>query len=71
VLASSGRVRAYANPVVKFNPRRLPPGYYQFSITLTAATNTERTTKLQSKPFKVAATPSAAKAIPPRRSRPG
>jgi hypothetical protein len=35
----------------------LPPGYYQFSITLTAATNLERTTKLQSKPFRVGGSP--------------
>jgi hypothetical protein len=72
VLASSGRLRAYAKPIVKFNPRRLPPGFYQFSITLTAATNPERTTKLRSKPFRVvAARPGVAKATAPGRSRPG
>jgi hypothetical protein len=53
VLVANGRLRAYSKPVVKFNPRTLPPGYYRFSITLAAATNPERTTTLRSKPFKV------------------
>ncbi len=46
-----GAVRAYRSPIVKFSPRTLPPGYYEYSITLAAATNPTRTTTLTSKPF--------------------
>ncbi len=53
VLASVGVVKAYRTPIVTFNPRRLPAGYYEYSITLAAATNPKRTTTLTSKPFRV------------------
>ena len=53
VLASVGTVKAYRTPTVKFNPRTLPVGYYEYSITLAAATNPKRTTTLRSQPFRV------------------
>ena len=53
MLASVGAVKAYRTPIVKFNPRKLPAGYYEYSITLAAATNPKRTTTLTSKPFRV------------------
>ena len=53
VLASAGTVKAYRTPIVKFNTRTLPAGYYAYSITLAAATNPQRTTTLTSKPFRV------------------
>jgi hypothetical protein len=72
VLAVSGWLRAYLKPVVKFNPRTLPAGYYEFTIVLAAATNPQRTTSLHSRPFAVGG-PSGAKPLRPvrtRRSRP-
>jgi hypothetical protein len=64
VLASSGTVKAYRAPVVKFNPRTLPAGYYEYSITLAAATNPKRTTTLTSKPFQVGSPGARAPAKP-------
>ena len=53
VLSSTGRLRAYTKPVVQFGPKALLPGTYAFSVTLFAATNPQRTTKLRSKLFTV------------------
>jgi hypothetical protein len=71
VLRTLGRLKAYAKPLVRFNPKRLPAGYYAFSITLAAATNPQRTTTLRSKPFAVGAPRSPAKVKPRQWSRPG
>ncbi len=61
----SGGAKAYRSPLVKFTGRTLPPGSYDYRITLAAATNPERTTTLTSKPFVVGFP------LRPRRSRPG
>ncbi len=66
VLASVGAVRAYRTPIVKFRPRTLPPGYYEYSITLAAATNPTRTTTLTSKPFSVGSPGGKARGKQPR-----
>jgi hypothetical protein len=58
VLSTKGRLRAYAKPVVKFDPKALlRPGFYEFSVTLAAATNPARTTTLHSRPYRNGAAP--------------
>jgi hypothetical protein len=70
VLASAGAFKAYRRPLVKFDPRALPAGYYDYSITLAAATNPKRTTTLTSKPFRVGSPGlKAARKRPTSRSR--
>ncbi len=66
VLAVSGTAKAYLRPRVRFDTRRLEPGYYAYRVALTATTNPKRTSLLISKPFEVGST-----GPPRRRSRPG
>jgi hypothetical protein len=55
VLFVVGNLSAYSKPLVKFNGQTLPVGFYQYSVTLAAKTNPQRTTMLTSRPFKVGA----------------
>jgi hypothetical protein len=68
VLTTVGKVRAYHTPVVRFNAQTLPAGHYAFSITFAAATNPQRTTTLNSRPFAVG-TPRAETPPKPRPKR--
>jgi hypothetical protein len=49
----TGTFRAYARRMLQF-PTALRPGRYRITIVLRAATNSNRTTTLVSKPFTVA-----------------
>ncbi len=51
--STSGQLRAYYKPLVKFTAQTLPAGYYVYAIKLSAAVNPHRTSMLVSKAFKV------------------
>lgn len=52
-LTATGLAKAYFTPLVKFPAQLLPAGSYKYTITLSAATNPQRTTTFTSRPFTV------------------
>ncbi len=53
VLSTSGLIKAYFSPLVKFNAQTLKPGFYVYAIRMSAAMNPGRTSFFVSKPFRV------------------
>ena len=66
VLARDGCIKEYWSPLVRFDARRLRPGYYVYAVQVAATMNPARTTTFTSKPFRVLPRP---RPVPPRRGR--
>jgi hypothetical protein len=53
VLRAAGKVKANLTPLVRFNGKALHAGHYEYTVTLAAATDSQRTTTLVSRRFLV------------------
>jgi hypothetical protein len=68
ILFRKGTVGAPFARVIRFQPRRMKPGYYVLATLLQAEMNTSRTAVFASRPFRIAPQP---KTKPKRKAKPG